>query len=218
MFRAQWGRQIDLSPPPPIDFENVVDTHPLVDAMLRPPDIAPRQRGLLEKLSDLPRSEERDQLIVELDSLLKKCEAFIAAGRSEQIGQLSAKRADLWAQCRAAEDETTRLRNEMGRLNNALNERAVQVNTWREKVRELRRPTFSSRFPTDAEMADWRTRQNAVRQECTAQESLHAELERTIASTESAYRDGSKRLNELIEQVQQLDWQLEAIRAEAKGS
>jgi chromosome segregation ATPase len=154
--------------------------------------------------------EPCSKLVTEYFGLEKRIEEFFSECQSRRIATLEAKRADLWAKCRRAENATRNLLQESGKLNASLNASAMELNDCRQKTAEASRKPFDTQFPTEAESATWVAKASAAQRELRTVEDRHQEIARELQFTRHEHADASRALAELVEQLRALDSVLKA--------
>jgi chromosome segregation ATPase len=206
------GLQIDFGSP--AASVPVVDSHPIFEKLLEPrtvamPSLADRlAEAQFEMFNAGAGPEQLAQavtLIMEYGALEKRVEEFLSSHRSAQMHRLEDKRADLWKQCRTAEDEQKACAVEIAQATGRLNAHAQLLNEARSKAAGAVARPFNTKFPSDAELQAWNDKRAAVRSELSIHETRLQDLQLQVRFAEAARHAATEKLREAIEALRAAD-------------
>ncbi|HEV3330542.1 MAG TPA: hypothetical protein VG096_06155 [Bryobacteraceae bacterium] len=177
----------------------------------RPTDGRPHFNTLMQ----CAQTMERDKLLIEYIQVCDRIDAFLATTKSSHGAQLEQQRAELWAKCRAAEDDWKAKANNVVQLQSQVNYAAVELNTVRAKARDAAAMSFDSfdtQFPTPEETKELHQKQAAVRteQEIVAEE--YRKLNTQLRAAQHESHEASITLRDLTESLRLVDGELNGFK------
>jgi chromosome segregation ATPase len=165
----------------------------------------------IEFLMKAPESAERNSLLNRFALLSRDIETFLSQSKAARAAELEEKRADLWKQCRAIEDEIKAHTLEIGRLTAQLNANSTELSGWRQRSREADAAPHHTRYPNESEVREWNQRKNAAREGLASVEQNQTNLGTWLQSFEAQKHKASRRLAELNDELRAVDSELNEL-------
>lgn len=197
---------------PPLDTTHLTNARDVFPEPPRTPPSPPDPRPHIRRLMDAPDSPERVELIVAYNDLCDRIDAFLAGAKEDRRADLEAKRADLYARCREAEDDLKALDQAIATTNTRNNSLGSRLSEVRAKALEAAQPTYDTRFPSADEVSKFNERRAAAQAEVKKAEAEWTETSRELQLLENHQRPAAaKALRDLTEQLAAVDREIQGL-------
>ena len=167
---------------------------------------------ILAELTKAPETKERGLLLSEMGRLLYWINDFLKRQFERRRQALEQDRSKVYAECRRIEDQLGEITIRTGTLQLTANGLAVDVNSMVDALTEAERRPFTTRFPNEIEIAEWKNKRREAADRLAQVRQTFKDHQQFISSAELERAQARQLLRDRETELAAIDRDLASLR------